>query len=181
MKENLTTSIREYQKGNHEYSLLIIEKLHPAINKYANKLFCNAIEDSVSELNLAILESLKKIPYVKTESQCLTFLIKVIENKYLELLRKSIKISVSELPLEEQSLICPYLEYEYENRELKLDLENLLSKCSAQQRKILLSVIFDNKSSSQIAAELHTTRQYVNCTKRKLLKQIEKEIFAKSG
>lgn len=89
------------------------------------------------------------------------------------------KISVSELPFEEQSHICPYWEYEYGNCELKLDLENLLSACSAQQREILLTIIFDGKSSSQIAAELNTTRQYVNRIKNKWLKEIEKEIFTK--
>lgn len=179
MKDNLTTFISEYKKGNHESFLPIVEKLKPAIFKYARNLFRENFEDCVSELELAILESVNKIPNIQNETQCLAFLINAVKNKYLELARKSIKISASELPFEEQDLVCPYMEYEYGNCELRMDIDNLLSECSESQKKILLAVIFEGKNSSQIAAELHTSRQYVNQIKKKWLKQIKKEIYAK--
>lgn len=181
MKDNLTTLIKEYQEGNHECLLLIIEKLKPAIFKYAKKLFLNDFEDSVAELELAVLESVSKIPYTENEAQCLTFLINAIKNKYWELARKSNKISDAELPLEEQFPVYSYLENEYSNCELRLDLERALSTCNATQKKLLSEIIFEGKSSSLVATELHISRQYVNRIKNKWLEQIEKEIFTKEA
>ncbi len=181
MKENLTELIRESQKGNQECLLLIIEKLKPAIHKYARRLSYHDFEDTVAELELAVLESVKKIPSIKNEAQCLAFLIKAIEHKHWELIRKRCKVSGAEVLMDEQCPDCPYWEYGYGNCELMLDVGKLLSKCSARQREILLAIIFEGKTSSLVAAELHTTRQYVNRVKNKWLEQIKKEIYTEEA
>ena len=157
MKEPLTTLIREYRMGNSERLLPIIEQLKPAICKYARKLYRNDFEDSISELELALLESVNRIPYVENEAQC------------------------NELPLEEACPVCPYWEKEYGDCELRLVLEDLLSSCSTKQKIILMEIIFEGKSCSLVAAELHTTRQYVNRFKNKWLEQIKSKIFTEGG
>lgn len=181
MKDNLATLIKEYQKGNQECLLPIIEKLKPAIFKYSKKLFRDDFEDSVAEMELAVMESANKIPYAENEAQCLSFLINAIKNRYLELAKKSIKISDAEISLEEQFPVCPYWEYGYGNCELRIDLGKILSGCNAKQKKILLKIIFEGKNCALVAAELNITRQYVNRIKNKWLKQIKKEIFAKEA
>ncbi len=181
MKEPLTTLIREYRMGNSERLLPIIEQLKPAICKYARKLYRNDFEDSISELELALLESVNRIPYVENEAQCLTFLINALKNKYRELARIHSKILSNELPLEEACPVCPYWEKEYGDCELRLVLEDLLSSCSTKQKIILMEIIFEGKSCSLVAAELHTTRQYVNRIKNKWLEQIKSKIFTEGG
>jgi len=42
-------------------------------------------------------------------------------------------------------------------------------------------IIFEGKSCSLVAAELHTTRQYVNRIKNKWLEQIKSKIFTEGG
>lgn len=181
MKEPLTTLIREYRMGNNECLLPIIQQLKPAMIKYARKLYRNDFEDSMSELELALLESVNRIPCVENEAQCLTFLINALKNKYRELARINNKILSSELPLEEACPVCLYLETEYGDCELRLALEDLLSTCSAKQKKILMAIIFEGKSCSLVAAELHTTRQYVNRIKNKWLKQIKNKMLTEGG
>ena len=181
MNDDLSILITEYKNGNPECLLLIIERLKPAIIKYAKKLFLYDLEDSIAELELALLESVNRIPYARNDTQCLAFLVNALRNRYLELTRKSSRIFNAELPLEEQNLICPYWEYEYGNRELMLDLENLLSTCSPDHKEMLLAIFLRDKSCSGIAAEFHITRQYVTRIKKKWLKLIEKEIFTKEA
>ncbi len=181
MKETLITSIREYRMGNGECLLPVIEQLKPAIIKYARKLYCNDFEDAMSELELALMEAINRIPYIENEAQCLTFLMNAIKNKYRELARAGSKIRNIELPFEETGPVCPYWETEYGDCELRLALEDLLSTCSAKQKTILMAILFEGKSCSLVAAELHTTRQYVNRIKNKWLKQIKNKIMTEGG
>ncbi len=177
MEKTLIELIGEYRKEDNNKFLLITKKFEPVIFKYAKMLYKDEKEDTISELNLSLLEAIRKIEYYSNEGQCFTYLNGALKNRYLELYRRSKKKCDNEL-LFDNSYDYFYIFYEYDNAELRVDLERHLLHYNDKQRKILFSIFIEGKSSAKAASEYHVSRQYTTRIKNQLSEEIKNEYIA---
>lgn len=175
MEKTLNELIEEYRKGDNDQILLIIEKFQPIIYKYVRLLYKDEREDTISELNLSLLEAVNKIEYYNNEGQCFKFLYNALRNKYLELYRKSRKRFDNEQQFYKEYYNYCIVCYEYDDTELIEDLNKYLLEYSDKQKKILISILIEGKSNTEVATENNVSRQYTNRIKNKLCKKIKKE------
>ncbi len=177
MEKTLIELIGEYKKGDENNFLIITKRFEPVIFKYARMLYKDEKEDTISELNLSLLEAVHKIEYYSNEGQCFTFLNRALRNRYLELYRNSRKRCDNELPLDSNYDYCCIF-YEYENVELRSDLRKHLSHYNDKQKKILFSIFIEGKSSAKVASEYKVSRQYTTRIKNQLCDEIKNEYIA---
>lgn len=171
MEKKLNELIEEYRKGDDNQFLLITERFNPVIFKYARLLYKDEREDTVSELELSLLEAIHKIEYFSNEGQCFIFLNNALKNRFLELYRISKKKFDHEQQFDRDYDLCSAYN-EYIDTELKEDLKRYLSGYNDKQRKILFSIFIEGKSNTEVALEQHVSRQYTNRIKNKLCQEI---------
>lgn len=177
MEKRLNELIEEYRKGDDNQFLLITERFNPVIFKYARLLYKDEREDTISELELSLLEAVHKIEYFSNEGQCFIFLSNALKNRFLELYRKSKKKFDHEQQLDWDYDYCSSYN-EYTDTELKEDLKRYLSGYNDRQRKILFSIFIEGKSNTEVASEYHVSRQYTNRIKNKLCQEIKNRYIA---
>lgn len=183
MEKTIVTLIEDYQKGDTDQFLLIAERFQPAITKYAAMLYKEEREDMISELQLSLLEAVRKINYCLIEGQCILFLNKALKNRFYELYRKSRQRTDHEQPLDKDcydSLFCHTYDMingigigiTVSGAEWKEDLEIYMKGYHTKQKKILRSVFLEEKCIREAALEHKVSRQYTNRIKKKLLLEI---------
>lgn len=157
-------------KGNQEVLQLLIEKFQPLINSYCRKLFFLELDDAKQELYLVVIESVRNIPYCKTDGQCITYISNAIKFKYCFLCKKNLareRIENSYAECEEETYIEKFTDIEFQ-----YDLNNALVQLPEKQQVIWGYVLADY-SDSQIAEVMGMSRQYIN----RIRKQVGKIIF----
>lgn len=177
MEKTLNGLIEDFQKGDTNQFLLIAEKFNPVIKKYARRLYKDSKEDTISELTLSLLEAVHKIRYLDNEKQCSKFLITALNNRFYELYRISKGKYDHELQSDifyEDYSFC----YEFNEVEVKEDLQRYLSDYSSKQREILISILIKGKTNTEVALEFHVSRQYTNRIKNKLCKEMKEKYIA---
>ena len=178
MGEYVNVLIKNYKEGNKEMFLLILEKMKPLINKYVRLLYKDEKEDMQSEFILCLLEAVNAISYYKEEGQCIYFLSRALKNKFLELYKKSKLHYESEISTENEFFMnIDVNSYEFENCVIIQDLKQILLKMDAKQSDILLDIIFNHLSDSEIAKKYFFSRQYVNRIKRKFYELLRNKYF----
>ena len=68
-------------------------------------------------------------------------------------------------------------EYEYDDFSLNEDLKKFISQFDGIKKKIYYLILIENKNDSEIAKELHISRQYINRLRRQLRKVIKQYIL----
>lgn len=175
MNDVIMTAIREYKRGGkdkNENMLCITNQLEPVINKYAKKLIKDfGYEDMRQELLIAVIEAVERIERYENEGQCITYLVKAIKLRYLELYRKSKMWKERFTSLEETYMdsICDNKET-YTDIEFEIDLKKIEKANNSLKREIIESILKYNMNDAEIACRLQISRQYVN--------RCKKEIFA---
>nr|WP_296094876.1 hypothetical protein [uncultured Dorea sp.] len=171
--EEVKNIISCYKKGvdKEKNMLILIRKFQPVINKYARKLFSLEYEDALQELIIAFMNGINGISEYENEGQCVSYLVRSIQLRFYELQRKcilenEIKRSSLESIVERDSGIE---EAEYGSIELKLDFDRIKSSKNEVWNEIIDGII-EGLNDSEIAKNLHISRQYVNRCRRKIIK-----------
>lgn len=145
MNDVIVAAVREYkrdEKNKKEKILCIIDQLEPVINKYAKKLRCSGYEDMRQELLIAVIEAVERMERYESEGQCITYLVKAIELRYLELYRKSKAWKERFTYLEETYMnsICDDKEA-YTDIEFGIDLKKIEKANNSLKREIIESIL----------------------------------------
>ena len=174
MNDVIVAAIREYKRGGKnkkEKMLCITNGLEPVINKYAKKLIGSGYEDMRQELLIAVIEAVERLGRYENEGQCITYLVKAIKLRYLELYRKSKAWRERFTHLDET-----YMESIGDNKEVYadiefgIDLKKIEKANNSLKREIIESILNYGMNDAEIACKLQISRQYVN--------RCKKEIFA---
>lgn len=157
------------KNGDSDKFESLLERLKPVINKYSRKLYKDEREDTESELILALWVSIQNIKFFNSEGEVISYLIKAIYMRFLELYRESCKKHMYEIDnsedidfIEESSDDIGYI-----NAIIYEDVMQLFKYLEKSKYEIFVKILVDQKSDSQIALEVHKSRQYVNRVRRK--------------
>jgi len=171
MNYELYYLIYKYQNQNDDDSLLtILAKFKPLIIKYSRKLIYVEAE---SDLTIYFIELIKKIPllYLKEDKYILGYINTSIKHHYIKLNKTYCKIlNEKELNLD----ITPNLiDFQYDVIETKIVVNLALSKLPQCQKKIIIDKFFKEKTDIELSRELNISRQAINKTKNKALKNLK--------
>ena len=96
MTENLRQKIEEFQNGNSDSILYILQKFAPLLHRYAA---LTKDEDGYQELQYQLMSVLKKLDlnglHSCSDGTLVTYIQHTVRNKCLEMLRKHAKNGIS--------------------------------------------------------------------------------------
>lgn len=142
----------------------IINKFNPLIKKYSRKLNYDGAD---TDLIITFIETVYKMPLTNSNDSCIVnYINKSITNKYIFLSKVNAQIKHSEKALELYNL-------EDKNNiyiEDSILIRSSLDKLSNIEKKILIEEYIKDYAETKIAKELKVSRQAVNKTKNKALK-----------
>lgn len=166
------------KNGNDDNFKHIIERFRPVINKYSRKLYKDEREDVESELILALWISIKNIEFLNSDGEVISYLIRAIYIRFLELYRESCKRHDFEIEKNEDAECFEGSsnEFGYTDVQLQEDIKNLMSSLDPAKYDIFIRIFIHEKTDREIAAEVHKSRQYVNRVRRQIA-QMLKEYF----
>lgn len=170
MKENTFAEIVSSAQTNPESMMIVLNKMKPLIKSFAKKLFFLEFEDAIQELNISVIECVKKMPYSDNDGKCINYIHNSVKFKFLYLCRKhSLESDLTEhIELDDSSMV--YNE-RYHDFEEYYDLEVRLKQLTSTQRKITFC-LFCGFSDSETAKALGLSRQYVNRIKKSIFKKL---------
>jgi RNA polymerase sigma factor (sigma-70 family) len=167
-------SVKEIQtRGkNYKYTMIqLIEQFEPLIKKYSNLL---SYEDSQSELTLAFIETIYKIPThnakFKQDKYIISYINKSIKNTYILLSKNRNKKYYYESPI---NLDITEASYQL-NIEDKLFVDELLALLTEKEKEIIILKYFKEYSDMEISKKFGISRQAVNKTKNRAIKKMKK-------
>lgn len=154
-----------------ENLMKLIECMQPVINKYARKLYEGESEDMCQELTLSLIEAVNKIETYNNEGKVINFLVNAVRNRFYELYRKNKILKKEEMhEIDILENMCDCNNQLYADIEFKVDLGKSIHCNSRIQRNIAYYVLCENISDTEIARNLHISRQYVNRCKKQIFK-----------
>lgn len=166
---NLYNLIQSSQGGDQKSTLMIIEKFYPLIRKYSKKLDYDGAD---SDLTICLLETIcnmpiKNNPDMKRDACIVGYINVSIKNKYIYFSKKYTQIKM-------ETELNPNIAGEtfYETIEDHVYVSWAFENLSKMQKKVLRELFIENKSVSQIANQLNISRQAVNKTKNRALKNL---------
>lgn len=173
MDQAIATIIKLYLKEKEEqYFVLLLERFHPLVRKYAKKLYYLEYDDSVQELNLAIYEALQKMSYVENEFACISYIKKAIYHKFCKLYASSEQEQQKlELQTQYEDLLCSDKNEPIQDCTFLHDLQKTLDSLCYPKKQILYFLL-QGYSDKEIGEKLNCSRQYIN--------RIKKSIFSAS-
>ncbi|MCB2318027.1 sigma-70 family RNA polymerase sigma factor [Clostridium tagluense] len=172
MDDELCTLIKQSQNKNKDAATKIIEKFMPLIKKYATKLNYDGAD---TDLIISLIKLIKKLPIDKNklfekDKVIVSYIAISIKNEYIRLSQRYGKISKMEIICEDD--IINNLQHYDEN--YSFIVEDLLKKLPALQNKIIKGIFLLNLKEVDLAVSLGISRQAVNSTKRRALKNLKK-------
>ncbi|WP_026883216.1 sigma-70 family RNA polymerase sigma factor [Clostridium akagii] len=164
------------QNGDSNCMFNIIEKFLPLIKKYSRKLNYDGAD---SDLMVSIIDIVKSIPVNKSlrfeeDKYIVGYINTSIKHKYIHLL----SINISILKAEGELYLDTFWNYEYKDNENAIDdhilLLNILDKLPLHQKNIIKEIFFYNFSEVELSEKLNVSRQAINRTKNRALKNLRK-------
>lgn len=171
MEKSLYEIIRNAKDGDSESILEIVERFKPLTCKYSRYL---KYEDASRDLMIKLLEVIENIPIgenFKKDKQITSYLGTAIRNEYIRLSKKNKAIMNTEIFLDEN-----IISIEQANTDERIFVKNLLETLPTNQKKILIYKFIRDYSDVQIASKLEISRQAVNKTKNRALKNLKQYI-----
>lgn len=171
---SLYQSVLLSQHGDKEETMKIINQFKPLIKCYSHKL---NYEDAEADLTVALIEIIKSIPvrkdkYISQEAYLVSYIHKSVLHRYYYLYKKKSVKAIMET--------CFQIEIEtednYSNVENLLWIDQLLDMMPKQQRVVINGIFIENKKQTDIAKELHISRQAINKIKNQALKTLRKKL-----
>ena len=171
--------IYEIRTSNKDAFCILMNKMQPLINKYTYSLYKDNRDDVQSELYIALWEAVNKMSFIESDGQVINYLSTAIKHRFLELYRISKKEHYYETLIENDDYFnnLTFHEYEYDDFSLNEDLKKFISQFDGIKKKIYYLILIENKNDSEIAKELHISRQYINRLRRQLRKVIKQYIL----
>ncbi|MGJ7045147.1 sigma-70 family RNA polymerase sigma factor [Thermoanaerobacterium thermosulfurigenes] len=107
------------------------------------------------------------------DNKIIAYIAEGMKNEYIRLSKKNVKIKENEfLTLDDKEIIVD--NFEYENIENKIFVQEVLNKLTPLQKMIILETIIYGKKEIDIAAKLNISQQAVSKTKKKALEKMRK-------
>jgi RNA polymerase sigma factor (sigma-70 family) len=156
-------------KKDQDYMLELLEDFSPLIKKYA---FLSGSEDGQAELTASFIKMIRDYPknFDKTaDMYTLSYIKKTVRNEYIALSKK--KSRDPTVYLEDNQMYEPQV-----NDNSELVFYDLISPLSLLQKNIILRKYYYCFSDSEIAHDLHISRQSVNRAKNRALANLKKII-----
>lgn len=173
MNKPLFELIENSQKGDNTAILSIIEKFNPSIKKYSRKL---GYDGADTDLIIDLIKTVKEFKLcsinLENEGTLVNYLYNSIKYKYIDLMRKYIKIYNNETELN-LDILEDSCTYEIEDN---IYIQTLLNTLPEMQKKIIEDRYIKDLSDSEIANKLHISRQAVNKSRNKALNHLRKYI-----
>lgn len=171
MKNSLYELVRESYLGNKEVTMILINKFNPLIKKYSRKLNYDGAD---TDLTIHLIEVLKAMPIentnMKKDKYLLGYIGKSLRHKYIKLSKKYCSTYANELELNEEILEIS----DNMNMESYIIVKNLLNKLPSLQERVLKDLFMKGYKVSEVAENLNVSRQAVNKTKNRALKNLKK-------
>lgn len=166
---NLILEAKESEKA----LVNILTLFKPLIKSYTKKLFFMEKEDAEQELCMAIIQAVREIPRCETEGQSITYLQNAIRYKYVYLCKRNIqKDAVEEEYCSDKCETIKFIE-NYDDIEVKYDLELEKAKLSVRHQKIF-EYILEGNSDQEISEKMGISRQYINRVKKTFIQCLKK-------
>lgn len=165
--ETILSLIQKYKAGDAHASEEICNRMTPLIKKYASKIHCMEFEDAMQELYITLLETLPHLTPSKPEAQCLKYITTAVHNRYRSLCKTYLSIPITENIEDYQFSLTSLPEFDDGYQDICTYIHSLPEK--GMQRKIMTLYFFQHKTDTEIAQEVHMSRQYVNRLKKKLI------------
>ncbi len=175
----ITSLIQEIHTDKNAFEQLI-HKMAPLIDKYTRLLYKDEKEDVRSEMMLALWKSVTKISYCEKDGECMAYLSTALRNRFYDLYRKSRKQHDHQLLTENDSVFDIIKDEDRKDLEdviFNTDIEAFLKGYIGKKREIFETIIFGNKSDTEIAGICSVTRQYVNRLRRELYQELKDKLF----
>ena len=179
MTENLRQKIEEFQNGNSDSILYILQKFAPLLHRYAA---LTKDEDGYQELQYQLMSVLKKLDlnglHSCSDGTLVTYIQHTVRNKCLEMLRKHAKNGISIFfddltPYEvRKNSLAQSSQDLYENLIL-YDLQTLLPP---NEYAVIFYVFIESYTVREVAILLGKSRQAINQTKLSALKRLRKKM-----
>lgn len=156
--------ITNIQSGELSYLNTLLDELESIINNMSKNL---PYPEAKTDLIIFLIELSKKINIDNYHSDNILkwTIIKSLKNKKIDLFRKNIKSNIKECSL---TLEIPF------EMHSNIEIEDILSKLPLNQRIVLKERFINQKSDIEIANELGVTRQAINRSKNRGLKNLKK-------
>lgn len=156
--------ITNIQSGDLSYLNQLLNELESIIDNISRNL---PYPEAKTDLIIFLIELSKKININKYYNDNILkgVIIKSLKNKKIDLFRKNIKSNIKECNLT--------LEIPFEIHS-NIEIEDILSKLPSNQRIVLKERFINQKSDIEIANEFGITRQAVNRSKNRGLKNLKK-------
>ena len=163
--------VNDSKKGNKEDTLKLIKKFNPLIIKYSRKLNYDGAE---TDLIICLLEILNHIPIynnpeLQNDDRIVGYINTCIKHNYINLSKKDNLITNNEVELNTDIL---GEDSSFNNFEDYFFIYELLNNLPGFQKQIVKQIYIDNISESQLAKQLHISRQPVNRTKNRALNNL---------
>ncbi len=174
MKDELLILIKESQNNNKDATMKIIEKFRPLINKYARKLNYDGAD---TDLTISLIKLIKKFSVDKSEllqkdKAIVSYIFVSIKNEYIRLSQKYGKVLKTEIHCEDDVIN----NLQGHDDIYDFIIEDLLKELPKLQGKILRGIFLLNIKEVELAKSLKISRQAVNSTKIRALKNLKKYI-----
>lgn len=170
MEQKISELIRLYQiTKKDEYFEQLLDKFHPMIQKYANKLYYLEKDDSVQELSLAMFEAVRNMSYIDNEYSCISYLSKIIYHRFCKLYATSSSVQSKqeqEVPFEDFNTASE--DSSIKDKLFLLDIHDLLDSLEYPKKDILW-MLLKGYNDKEIGEKLNRSRQYINRIKKTLL------------
>ncbi|MEF2772758.1 MAG: sigma-70 family RNA polymerase sigma factor [Blautia caecimuris] len=165
--ETIISLIQKQRAGDVQAAQEICRRMSPLLKKYAARLYCMEYDDAMQELYIALLETFPYLDPAKTEAECLNYIQTTVHNRYRFLCRGCLSVPQSESiedSIDTLSAPSPFDESYY-------DICNYIKALpeKGMRRQIMSLCFFQYKTDSEIAEQLHVSRQYVNRIKKQLI------------
>lgn len=86
--ETILEMLEEYKKGNRQVTAEVIQKMNPLLRKYAYELEFLDFEDAMQELSCAIIQSMPYLLKLRTEGECVMYLVSSVRKRAATLANK---------------------------------------------------------------------------------------------
>lgn len=168
MEKQIFEIVLEAQQNN-ESMMEIIVRFEKLIQKYMYHFDVSDREDIKQQLQLAIIESIKKMTYVHSNGECVNFISQAVNNSFFNLCREHKKAAQSKLTEPDDFLLLnqPHIE-KFSDIEMENDYAKKLATMPQIYKKIYV-LLLEGYSDKEIAEKLHFSKQYINRLKKKLI------------
>lgn len=172
MEYEMIELIKKAQGNDKESMMQILNKFEKLINSYAKKLKYDGAD---SDLVLCVIDLIKNASVwetnkLKNTDEIIAYITVVIKNQYIKLSKKYSKICSMELLFEE-------IRGDKFSKDINIDehiiITNLLEKLPLSQKQILEYLFLMDYEEIEVAKKLNISRQAVNKTKNRALKNLK--------